>query len=110
MLLKPGSQVCLTCHGPNTQNGPQAVSIEAHTHHKVGSTGGECTACHMPKIEQTIADVNMHAHTFKFITPSQTDALKVPNPCGVCHTEKSTAWTTRVLKSWTDRSPWRMAQ
>ena len=30
-----------------------------HTHHKPGSTGNQCIACHMPKIEQTIADVNV---------------------------------------------------
>ena len=24
MLRKPGNAMCLTCHGPNTQNGPHA--------------------------------------------------------------------------------------
>ena len=27
----------------------------------------------MPKIEQTIADVNVRSHTFRFISPAQTD-------------------------------------
>ena len=31
MLRKPDSGVCLTCHGPNTQNGPHAATIEEHT-------------------------------------------------------------------------------
>jgi predicted CXXCH cytochrome family protein len=110
MLLKPGGQVCLDCHGPNTQNGPHAASIEAHTHHATGSAGNECPACHMPKLEQTIADVNVHAHTFKFITPSQTATLNVPNPCGLCHADKPAAWIAATLNSWTDRSPWRMSQ
>ena len=26
-----------------------------HTHHKAGSAGSQCVACHMPKIAQTIA-------------------------------------------------------
>jgi len=109
-LKKPVNEVCLTCHGPNTQNGPHAASIEAHTHHKADSTGSQCVACHMPKIEQTIADVNVASHTFRFITPSQTESLKIPNPCTVCHKDKDVAWAKAAIKSWPDRSPWRMAQ
>jgi hypothetical protein len=52
----------------------------------------------------------VRAHTFKFITPAQSDALKIPNACNLCHADKTTAWATDVLKGWRDRSPWRMAQ
>jgi predicted CXXCH cytochrome family protein len=110
MLIKPVKEICSTCHGPNTQNGPHSTTIEAHTHHQPGSPGSECVACHMPKIEQTIADVNVRAHTFKFITPAESDAMKIPNACNICHADKTTAWATDALKSWEDRSPWRMAQ
>jgi predicted CXXCH cytochrome family protein len=110
ILRKPVNEVCMSCHGPNTQNGPHAASIEQHTHHKVGSTGSECVACHMPKIEQTIADVNVSSHTFHFVTPGQTDVLKIPNACNVCHTDKNTAWAKEALNKWNDRSPWRMSR
>jgi predicted CXXCH cytochrome family protein len=110
MLIRPVKEVCTTCHGPNTQNGPHAPTVEAHTHHAPGSTGSECVACHMPRIEQTIADVNVRAHTFKFITPAESDALKIPNACNLCHTDKTTAWATEALRGWQDRSPWRMAE
>jgi predicted CXXCH cytochrome family protein len=110
VLWKPATQICMDCHGPNAANGPHAPSIEAHTHHKPDSPGSECIACHMPKIEQTIADVNVRAHTFKFITPAQTDALGVPDACNVCHADKTSGWSAGVLKSWVERSPWRMAQ
>jgi predicted CXXCH cytochrome family protein len=110
LLIAPGGKVCLNCHGPNAANGPHAPSIEAHTHHRAGSAGSDCIACHMPAIQQTIADVNVHAHTFRFITPAQTESLKVPNPCAGCHADKSSAWITATLHSWADRSPWRMAQ
>jgi predicted CXXCH cytochrome family protein len=109
MLRSSASEVCLACHGPHSQNGPHAVSIEAHTHHKKGSAGSQCVACHMPKIEQTIADVNVSSHTFHFVTPAQTDALKIPNACNVCHKEKSTEWAATALASWGDRSIWRMS-
>jgi predicted CXXCH cytochrome family protein len=107
-LREPPTQMCLACHGPNSQNGPRTASIEEHTHHKADSPGSQCIACHMPKIEQTIADVNVHAHTFRFITPAETDAYHIPNACNSCHSDKSTAWASAALKSWKNRSPWRM--
>jgi hypothetical protein len=64
----------------------------------------------MPKIEVTIADVNVRSHTFRFITPTTTETLKVPNACNLCHMDKSTGWATAALNGWTDRSPWRMSQ
>ena len=108
-LLKPAIVLCLQCHGPNSPNGPRAATVEAHTHHAAGTPGNDCVSCHMPKIETEIADVNVRAHTFKFITPTDTETLKVPNPCQVCHTDKSTAWSKEALKKWTNLSPWRVA-
>ena len=109
-LLKPASVMCLECHGPNSPNGPHGVaSIEEHTHHKAGSSGDECVACHMPRIEQTIADVMVRSHTFKFISPTETGTLKVPNPCSSCHSQESLDWATNALKAWKGQSPWRVA-
>ena len=107
-LRESPGEMCFSCHGPNTQNGPRSASIEEHTHHKAGSAGSQCVACHMPRIEETISDVNVHAHTFRFITPAETDAYKIPNACNICHGDKSTEWAGAALKSWRDRSPWRM--
>jgi predicted CXXCH cytochrome family protein len=110
MVRERGNALCLTCHGPNTQNGPRASSIEAHTHHKPDSPGSACAACHMPTIEQTLGDVKVRAHTFRFITPAETESLKIPNACTLCHTDKTPAWATEALRTWPDRSPWRMAE
>jgi predicted CXXCH cytochrome family protein len=109
-LLKPANVLCLECHGPKSPNGPHAPTIEAHTHHAAGSTGNECVSCHMPKIEQQLADVNVRAHTFKFIPPSTTETLKVPNACNTCHADKSVDWAKETLKSWPEFSAWRVAQ
>jgi Formate-dependent nitrite reductase, periplasmic cytochrome c552 subunit len=109
-LLKPVSVLCLDCHGPRSPNGPRAASIEQHTHHKVGSPGSECVACHMPKIEQTITGVNVRGHTFRFISPAKTESLKIPNPCSVCHADKPTSWALEALKQWPGVSPWRIAE
>jgi predicted CXXCH cytochrome family protein len=109
-LRAPPSEICFTCHGTNTQNGPHTATIEEHTHHNPGSAGAQCIACHMPKIEKTIADVMVHGHTFNFITPADTDKYGIPNPCNVCHKDKSTTWASDALKSWKDVSPWRLEQ
>lgn len=110
LLIKPANVMCLECHGPESPNGPHTLTIEEHTHHKVGSAGDECVSCHMPRIEQTIADVNVRSHTFRFISPAMTDAYKIPNPCTGCHKDKSTAWAAQQLQSWKNVSPWRVSQ
>jgi predicted CXXCH cytochrome family protein len=107
-LRKPGDQICLDCHTPLSLNGPRTATLEEHTHHKKGSTGSSCIACHMPKIETTIADVKVRAHTFAFITPDMTDKYKIPNPCTECHKDKTTAWATEAMRHWPERSPWRL--
>jgi predicted CXXCH cytochrome family protein len=107
-LRKPAEQLCLDCHGPLSLNGPRTATIEEHTHHKKGSAGSSCVACHMPKIETTIANVTVRAHTFAFVTPAMTDKYKIPNPCTSCHADKSTAWASEALRHWPERSPWRM--
>ena len=108
-LVKPASVMCLECHGPNSPNGPRAATIEQHTHHKAGSSGNECVNCHMPRIEQTIADVNVRSHTFRFIAPAEAERAKMPNSCNTCHTDKNAAWATEALKQWANVSPWRVA-
>jgi predicted CXXCH cytochrome family protein len=107
-LVKPAQQLCLTCHGPNSPNGPRGATVEAHTHHAAGSRGSQCIECHMPKVEQTIADVNVRSHSFKFITPTSTELYKIPNPCISCHTAQTNEWAKEQLRGWSGVSPWRV--
>jgi len=110
-LKLPGNALCLSCHAAEMQNAAGLKgTVSAHTHHAEGSTGSECIACHMPKIEATIKDNFVHAHTFRFITPSLTESSGVPNPCTSCHTGKSNDWARKELKSWKTTSPWRVGQ
>jgi predicted CXXCH cytochrome family protein len=107
-LIRPASDLCVTCHGPSSPNGPHAPTIEAHTHHRAGTPGNECVSCHMPRIEQTIANVNVRSHTFRFITPGMTERDKVPNSCVGCHTDRTNEWATAELRRWSPQSPWRV--
>jgi hypothetical protein len=63
----------------------------------------------MPAIQTTIADVNVRAHTFKFISPLATDEFQIPNSCTSCHSDKSTSWALTELKKWNTASAWRVA-
>lgn len=110
MLRKPAADICSSCHSPNNQNGPHAASLEQHTHHKAGSPGSQCVACHMPKILPELpGGPFISSHTFHFVTPGQTDAQQIPNACNACHKDKNTGWAAAAIRSWSDRSPWRMA-
>ena len=108
-LRKPVDKLCLDCHGPRSPNGPRTATLEEHTHHKDGSAGSQCVACHMPAIEtEGVPNTFVHAHTFRFITPAMTDKYKIPNACTSCHSDKTIAWATNALSQWTERSPWRI--
>jgi len=109
-LIRPEPSLCLGCHSPNGRNGPHAATVEQHTHHRAGSPGSDCAACHMPKIEQTLGDVMVRSHTFRFISPVLTEEAGVPNPCTSCHTDKTPAWAIAELKRWPEFSPWRVAR
>jgi predicted CXXCH cytochrome family protein len=107
-LRKPAATICLDCHAANGPNGPHVASLEEHTHHKIDSPGSQCVACHMPKIaSEGVPGSFVSAHTFRFVTPGQTDTYKIPNACASCHADKPAAWVSEALKSWTSMSPWR---
>jgi predicted CXXCH cytochrome family protein len=108
-LREPANKLCLDCHGPSSPNGPHTATLEAHTHHKAGSAGSECIACHMPKIEtEGVPGAFVRSHTFAFISPTMTDKYKIPNPCTSCHADKTTAWAAKELSGWETTSPWRV--
>jgi predicted CXXCH cytochrome family protein len=108
-LRKPADKLCLDCHGPGSPNGPHTATLEEHTHHRVGSPGSSCIACHMPKIEtEGVPGSFVRSHTFQFISPEMTDKYKMPNPCTSCHSDKSTERANKELLTWKTTSPWRV--
>jgi predicted CXXCH cytochrome family protein len=108
-LRKPADKLCLDCHGPASPNGPHTATLEEHTHHMAGSSGSQCIVCHMPKVEsEGVPGSFVRSHTFRFITPAMTDKYKMPNPCTLCHSDKTAAWATTELEKWSNVSPWRV--
>ena len=104
-----GNALCLGCHSKQNPAGLRGT-VSEHTHHDAKSTGSQCTACHMPRIEQTIKDNYVAAHTFRFITPDDTVQSGIPNPCTSCHKDKSNEWARQELAKWITTSPWRVAR
>lgn len=106
-LRKPADKICLDCHYAGSPNGPREASLVEHSHHKDGSEGSKCVACHMPQIEtEGVPGSFVHAHTFRFVSTQMTDKYKIPNPCTSCHQDKSTAWAADSMANWRERSPW----
>ena len=104
-----GNALCLSCHTKENPSGLHGT-VSEHTHHAEGSAGSQCTACHMPRIELTVKDNFVAAHTFRFISPLETEQSGIPNPCTSCHKDKSTTWAKSQLRQWTSISPWIVAQ
>lgn len=108
-LIAVGNALCLGCH---TRSNPAGLkgTVSEHTHHAANSKGSECTACHMPKIAQTLGNNFVGSHTFRFNSPRLTQQFGIPNPCTSCHTDKSNEWALAQLKNWSTTSPWRVSQ
>jgi hypothetical protein len=53
----------------------------------------------MPKIAETISDQKVRSHTFHFVTPGDSEVLKIPNACSTCHGDKSIEWAKTALES-----------
>ena len=70
--------------------------------------GSDCLACHMPRIATEIAAFRVHSHTFRFVSPAQTIRYGIPNPCTLCHADKSNQWALNELRQWQNESPFRL--
>jgi len=92
--------LCLTCHGPGKDQGPNYQNISEHTHHDALSTGSHCIECHMPKTGANSVSGEARNHTFDFVSPAQTLANKSPNSCNGCHADKTPDWALTEVKKW----------
>jgi len=107
-LRERGNALCLGCHTRRNAAGLKGT-VSEHTHHGESRPGSQGTACHMPLIEQTIRGSYVAAHTFRFISPVETEQSGIPNPCTSCHAGKTNAWAIEALRRWEGASPWRVS-
>lgn len=95
-LRAPGSAVCMQCHAA------VKYTATAHHHHKTGSVGADCLACHMPTKTYMGVDVR-HDHSFRVPRPDQSVSLGTPNACTACHTGKPASWAAAQVHGWLGR-------
>lgn len=95
------NQMCLQCHSE------YAARIEAHTHHPAESEGSLCTACHMPKIMNTVMFKTM-THQLDDLPNAEMTARfgqeNSPNACLICHSDKGIPWLRQELSNWKERA------
>ena len=85
-------EACLPCHQDKVSN------AATHSHHKAGTEGAQCIACHIPTTE--FARMRRSDHSFRPPMPAATIACGSPNACNLCHTNQTAAWADRQVRLW----------
>ena len=93
-----GNTLCASCHQPARYDTAQ------HHHHKPGSAGAACTACHMPTTTYMVVDPR-HDHSMRVPRPDQSVRFGTPNACNGCHTDRKAAWAAGQVKKWFGHDP-----
>lgn len=92
-LRAEGNAVCEQCHAPDK------FATPAHHHHKEGTAGAQCVACHMPTRNYMVVDPRRD-HSIRIPRPDLSAALGTPNACNGCHADKSSQWAAEQIKNW----------
>lgn len=93
-----GDKVCLRCHTDT------AYAVTEHHHHKPGSSGASCIACHMPSRVYMGVDTR-YDHSFRIPRSDVSDKLGTPDACTACHKDKKSAWAAASIKKWYGSTP-----
>ncbi|MGA7410794.1 MAG: cytochrome c3 family protein [Bryobacteraceae bacterium] len=96
-FLHDPNEMCLQCHRQFRGK------TEAHTHHAANSEAGRCTACHMPRIMNSVlfmaASHQIDDRPDAALT-ARFGQQESPNACLLCHTGKDAAWVSDKLAHW----------
>ena len=92
---RQSNQSCLPCHEKLVND------AAGHGHHKAGSKGNECIACHMPMTR--FAAMRRTDHSMRPPTPAATLTFKSPNACNLCHADRDPSWADQWVRKWYHR-------
>ncbi len=104
-LKAEGNALCTQCH---TSIAPERFAkfnpagdfdTPAHTHHPMGSSGAQCTNCHMPERPYMKVDPRRD-HSLVIPRPDLSAAYGTPNACTTCHEGKTDAWAAENMDKW----------
>ena len=92
-LRAQSNAICGQCHRPAD------FDSESHHHHKAGSAGAQCTACHMPARTYMVIDARRD-HAIRIPRPDLTVSIGTPNACNGCHVDKTAEWAAAAVADW----------
>lgn len=105
----PGNGLCLQCHnvaGKPVREGIDGAGLQAknydspeHHHHKPGTPGAQCTACHMPG-KYYMVNHYRHDHSFSIPNPEHSQKIGAPDACLGCHRDSASAKITQQFNLW----------
>jgi tetratricopeptide (TPR) repeat protein/cytochrome c553 len=95
--------LCARCHLS------ASFATPAHHHHRPGSKGASCVACHMPARDYMVVDARRD-HSFRVPRPDLTAMLGSPNACSGCHADRAVAWAEHAIEAWYPRGRWTQPQ
>ncbi len=105
MATPAGNAICAKCHGEI------AAAVESHSHHKAGSAGTSCVACHMPKKNMGLDYELVRYHRIGSPTAPARVSGDRPLECALCHADKSVESLVSTMEQWWkkpfDRGPLR---
>jgi predicted CXXCH cytochrome family protein len=89
--------LCLRCHDAS-------LADASHTHHAAPADNNNfprCVDCHMPAVQASGVNFDIHAHTFKVLLPqgtldNQGTGKGQPNACAICHRTANSATDTDI--------------
>lgn len=106
---EPANATCTRCHRaspppqfPGLARRPANVDSPAHHHHRPGSPGAQCVACHMPERTYMKLDARRD-HSLRVPRPDLSVALGTPNACTACHADHDAAWAAAAVARWFPR-------
>lgn len=94
-----GNMLCMRCHGGGVEPPAPIIDPTAHSHHAEGSTGNDCTNCHMPQTTYMQRHPRRD-HSFSSPDPLLTKEIGTPNACNRCHTGQDTDWALKASEDW----------
>lgn len=99
----PGNALCLQCHQAQANPAFPAAAgnfdSPAHHHHRPGTPGAECVACHMPAKNYMQVQARPD-HSLRVPRPDLTLKIGTPNACNQCHDKKTAQWAADAVTQW----------
>jgi tetratricopeptide (TPR) repeat protein len=92
-LRSAGNALCGRCHLPAHFDAP------AHHHHRDGSPGARCVACHMPERTYMVIDPRRD-HSLRVPRPDLSVAIGTPNACTSCHGDRDARRAAAAVARW----------